>query len=303
MGDLTKSKESSSEDFKVPKSEFVLQFHWYIFSFFIMYFGSLIIPGIIFILYIAWVYGPFFLEMNNLLSLFLNPQSLIASFLLPLVIIGCYLLHLFLLVIITRWLWNITSRISPEKEGIIPRNVPSKTLNYYAIRSFMIKYPKNCFVKGPFPWLLNWFYNMVGSNKIGKGTTIEEQFGADKYVEIGKNSYVGVNSGFSSHSLEGEFGNLSYFKIKLGDNVTTGGINCIAPGVEIGDNSYLLPLASATKHSKLKGDNYYFGVPLRKIFKKKIIQYLDITLEDIQRDKDLINSNQSNKIQIKDNGK
>jgi len=292
MGDLTRHKESSSEDKKVPKSEFELQFHWYFFSFFIMYFGSFVIPGLIFISFLLWFYVPYFLEINSFLDLFFSIDSLISSLILPIIIIGCYLLHLFLLGIITRQLWKITTNISPEKEGIIPRNVPSKTLNYYTIRSFIVKYPKNCFIKGPFPWLLKWFYNTVGSNKIGKGTTIEEQFGADKFVEIGENSYIGVNSGFSSHSLEGEFGNLSYFKIKLGDNVTTGGINCIAPGAEIGDNAYLLPLASATKHSKLKGDNYYFGVPLRKIFKRKISKYLDITPEDIQRDKDLRESKQ-----------
>lgn len=205
----------------------------------------------------------------------------------PFVLIGCYLLHLFLVGLITRWLWRITESRSPSKEGIIPRNIPSKTLNYYHIRSFLIKYGKLCFQKGPMPWLLNWYYNFVGANNIGKGSTIEEQFGADKFVYIGKNSYIGVNSGFSSHSLEGIFGNVSYFKIRLGDNVTTAGLNCVAPGADIKDNSYLFPIASATKHSILKGDNYYFGVPLRKIFKKKIMEYLKIGEEDLERAADL----------------
>jgi hypothetical protein len=49
----------------------------------------------------------------------------------------------------------------------------------------------------------------------------------------------------------------------------------------------LLPLAGAVKHSKLKGENYYFGAPLRKIFKKKIKKYLNITDNDLIKDKAL----------------
>lgn len=145
----------------------------------------------------------------------------------------------------------------------------------------MIKYPKNAVIRGPFPWLINFLYNFIKSNKIGKGTTIEEQFGAERFVEVGKNSYIGVNSGFSSHAVEGIFGNISYAKIKLGDNVTTAALNCLAPGVEISDNSALFPLAGATKYSTLKGDNYYYGVPLRKIFKKKVCRYAGITEDQL----------------------
>jgi len=274
-----------NEDLK--RQEIKLQFHWYLFAFFIIFLGSFSIPSIIFILYLLYFFVPYFLEAKSFFTLFTDINSLLALILMPLVIIFCYLIHLFIMGLITRWFWRITEKISPSKEGILPRNINSKTLNYYNIRSFMIKYPKSAIIKGPFPWLINWLYNFVGTNKVGKGTTIEEQFGADRFIEIGDNSYIGVNCGFSSHSVEGIFGNISYFKIKLGDNVTTAGLNCVAPGVSIGDNSYLLPLAGATKHSILKGDNYYFGVPLRRIFKKKIMDYLKIDEENMEKDQNL----------------
>lgn len=275
--------KNENQQHEVPKQEIYLQFHWYFLGFFIIYYFSFIIPGLLLAAYFLWFYSPYFLGEGSFIALYTRINPLLASIFLPGVLIGCYLLHLLLIGVTTRFLWNITEKNSPSKEGIIPRNIQSKTLNYYHIRSFLIKYPKNKFIKGAFPYLLNWFYNFVGTNKIGKGTTIEEQFGADKFVEIGDNSYVGVNSGFSSHSLEGIFGNISYFKIKLGDNVTTAGLNCIAPGAEIGDNSYLFPMASATKHSRLKGENYYFGVPLRKSFKKKTAKYLNISKEELQK--------------------
>ena len=205
----------------------------------------------------------------------------------PFILIISYLIHIFILGFLTKYFWKLTEKISPSQEGIIPRNFNSKTLNFYNIRSFMIKYPKNAVIKGPFPWLINWLYNFIGTNEIGKQTTIEEQFGADRFIEVGNNSYIGVNSGFSSHSVEGIFGNIAYYKIKLGDRVTTSSLNCLAPGVEINDNSYLLPMAGATKHSRLKGNNYYFGVPLRKIFKKKIMDYLNVSEKDLENNEKL----------------
>jgi hypothetical protein len=273
---------------KVLKEEFKLQFHWYLFAFFTIFTLSFLIPGIIFTLYLNYVFGPYVLENESLITLFTNINSLLALVIMPIVMIFSYLIHLYFVGLITRIFWKHTEKISPSKDGIIPRNFSSKTLDFYNIRSFMIKYPKNAFLKGPFPWLLNWLYNYVGTNKIGKGTTIEEQFGADRFVDIGDNCYIGVNGGFSSHAVAGIFGNLSYFKIKIGDNVTASALNCLAPGVEIKDDSYLLPIAGATKHYIVKGNHsFYFGAPLRKIFTKKIMEYLDISEDDIEKNEEL----------------
>jgi hypothetical protein len=288
-------------DSKKPiiREEINLQFHWYLLAFFTIYTLSFVLPGIILTLYLHYLFTPYFLEVNNFLFIFTELNSLIILLVMPLVIIVCYLIHLYFVALITRLFWQHTEKISPTRDGIIPRNIQSKTLNYYNIRSFMIKYPKNAFIKGPFPWLINWLYNFVGTNKIGKGTTIEEQFGADRYVDIGDNCYIGVNSGFSSHSVAGIFGNISYFEIKLGDNVTTSALNCLAPGVQISNDAYLLPMAGAIKHTILKGDNnYYFGAPLRKIFKKKILEYLNISEEYLEMNESLAKKHQKIKNEI-----
>jgi hypothetical protein len=275
--------KTDQKELKVEKTEINLQFHFYFLGFGTAYLLSWLVPAIILWIYGFFVYFPFFLNASSLIILFTDIRALLASIFMPLIVIVCYLIHLFIVAAVTRFWWNITEKIRPSKNGIIPRNIASKTLNLYHIRSFLIKYPKHAFNKGPFPWLLPWLYNFVGANKIGKGTTLEEQFGADKFVEIGDNSYIGVNSGFSSHAVDGTFGNVAYFKIKVGDNVTTSCLNCIAPGVEINDNSYLLPMAGATKHNVLKGDNYYFGVPLRRAFSRKVREYLDVSKEDLER--------------------
>jgi acetyltransferase-like isoleucine patch superfamily enzyme len=176
----------------------------------------------------------------------------------------------------------LSEKKSPSKEGIIPRNFPSKTLNYYHIRSFLIKYAKNSFVKGIFPWLTNGLYNFVGSTTVGKGSTLEESICNDKFGIIGKNCYFGVSSTLATHLVDGTFGNINYFHVKIGDNVTAAATNLISAGSEVHDNSSLLPLASAGKHSVLKGNNYYWGVPLRKIFRKKTMEYLDLSPKELE---------------------
>jgi hypothetical protein len=194
-----------------------------------------------------------------------------------------YLLHLFFIAVITRLWWSLTEKMCPTKNGVIPRNVPSDTLNYYHIRSFIIKYGKYAFTKGIFPWFANWYYNFVGSCKIGKGTTIEEEISADKFIDVGDNCYVGVNSAICSHTVEGIFGRIPYFEIKLGNNVTCSAFGIVGPGCELSDNSYVLPLGGFGKNSKAKGFHYYFGLPARKIFHKKLMDYLKITDADLEK--------------------
>ncbi|MFX0000648.1 MAG: hypothetical protein ACFE9Q_09890 [Candidatus Hodarchaeota archaeon] len=267
---------------EVIKEEVSLQFHLYIIIFVVIYYVSWVIPGFVFWLYFFFPFRIFFLENHGFFSLFTDIRSLMTLFVMPLVIISCYLLHLILLGLITRLIWGITERISPSKSGIIPRNIKSRAANYYHIRSFMIKYGKNTFTKGMFPWLSNWFFNFVRSNKIGKGTTFEESVGNDKFINIGENCYIGVNSTLASHLIQGVFGNISYFKINVGNNVTLSAMSGIGPGSELDDNAYLLPLASTPKHSVMKGNNYYFGLPMRKIFRKKIMNYLDVVPKDLE---------------------
>ncbi|MFX1352469.1 MAG: hypothetical protein ACFE8V_14630 [Promethearchaeota archaeon] len=274
----------------VQREELSVQYFAAIVILLTIYLASFLVPISLFMLYVFYYFLPYFLEIPNFISLFTEIKSLIAFLTMPIALILCYLIRLLFVAIITRLLWRYTEKKSPSKSGIIPRNIKSKTEKYYHLRSFLIKYPKNLFVKGLFPWLSNFLFNFVGSMVIEKGSTLEESVGNDKFAIVGKNCYFGVGSTLATHLVEGIWGNIAYFQIKVGDNVTTAGINQIGPGTEIKDNSYLLPLASATKHNVLKGEhNYYFGIPLRRIFDKKVMRYLDLTREDLDINKSSIN--------------
>ena len=271
--------------------------------FFVIYVGSYLAPVIILMFYLFLILKPLFLEVDSFIVILTSFDSLIIFLTIPLVVIVFYLSHLFFLGVFTRILWRYTEKKSPTKDGIIPRDIPSKTADFYHYRSFMIKYGKNAFMKGFFPWLVNWFLNIVGAGVIDKGTTFEESVLNDRNIIVGKNCYIGVNSTLCTHVVEGIFGNIIYFKIVLGENVTLGGFNQIGPGGDLKENTYLLPMAAATKFNTTKGDNYYFGMPLRRIFKKKIMNYLKISEEDLSRAEELRVSREKEKLEKQNKAK
>ncbi|MBY9002846.1 MAG: hypothetical protein KGD73_02635 [Candidatus Lokiarchaeota archaeon] len=272
----------------VPKEEINQQFGLYALIFLINYYLSWLLAGFIFLSYFLIEFMPNVLQVTSFITLFTDPKSLVSLLLMPLIVIACYVIRMIFVGITTRIFWRISERISPSKDGVIPRNIKSKAADYYHLRSFMLKYGKNLFTKGMFPWLSNWFFNFVGSSKIGKGTTLEESVASDKHVTVGKNTYMGVNATLASHLVQAIFGNIQYFRMHVGDNVTMAAMNQIGPGSEIMDGSYLLPLASTNRHSVLKGGhNYYFGIPLRKIFKNKTMNYLGVTEEDLEKNENM----------------
>ena len=280
------SSENGSKN-ETVKEEIKFQYFYYLVMLFTVYLGSLVIPALLFMWYMIFFFLPNFLGISNFIELLTEFKPIIALTSMPLVLIGCYLLRLFLIAFITRLFYKNSEKKFPTKDGIIPRNFPSKTLQYYHIRSFLIKYGKNAFMKGIFQWLNNWFSTFIGASKIGKGTTFEESPTNDKNIEVGKNCYIGVNTALASHAVEGVFGNISYFKVRVGDNFTASVSNIVGPGSEVFDNAFLLPLASTPKHSVLKGNNYYWGLPLRKIFRKKTMELLDISIEDLEKNKNI----------------
>jgi len=286
------STDSEDSEEEPVIEEVNMQYGIYMLLFFIIYYISWIGPSFIFMAYFMMVFREYFLEAPTFIAIFTELNPLLALLLMPLIIIICYLVHLLFIGLATKIIWAITEKISPSKNGIIPRNIKSKAADYYHIRSFILKYGKNVFVKGIFPWLSNWFYNFVGASKIGKGTTIEESLLNDKFITVGENCYIGINSNLATHVVEGIFGNISYFEVKLKDNITFAAMNGIGPGSEVNDNSFLLPLASAQKHSMIgkqggKNFGYYFGLPLRKIFKRKLKDYLGLSPEDLERNENI----------------
>jgi len=287
-----KENDKNSEE-KVIKKEQPIKFHWYLLGFTTTYFISWLIPGSVFFLYIFLFFLPYFLETSNFILIFTELKPLLALVCFPLVLILCIFLHIFFAAAVVKFWYGFTQGISPSKEGVIPRNVPSKTSSLYHIRSFLLKYPKNVVMKGVFPWLFTWIFNFIGATEYGKGVTIEEEVCGDRFAKTGDNCYVGPNASLASHLVEGIFGNIYYFKVKLGDNCTVGAETPLGPGTELGDNSYVFPGSAALKFTEGKGGYYYFGMPIRRLFSRKLKKYLGLTDEDLEKAEKLTGKQQN----------
>ena len=105
METATENKKETYETAEVIKAEVNLQYHWYLFSFFIIYFGSFLIPGIIFMLFYLLFLVPYVMGTKSFILLFTELIPLLTLIMTPFVIIICYLLHLYFVAIITKWLW------------------------------------------------------------------------------------------------------------------------------------------------------------------------------------------------------
>jgi len=181
------------------------------------------------------------------------------------------------------WIFN---KIRSRKELInaLPRGETEKDVQIYWTRNFFLRLIKWEFTKCPFPWLVNWMFNYVGSTKIGKGTVIDKPgYICQEYLELGKNCYLGPMSGQSSHVNEGVYGGFSLLKIKMGNNSVLCTRSMLAPGVEVGENTQILAMSGVTKFTKLKSNSTYYGLPVGRISNKRFYKY--IQLPELLQDK------------------
>jgi len=260
------------EILKTHEKELGLPFHLYIASGWIIVGGSFMLPGFLFILFIYEYLMPNLLSLPLSLNLLLDYWIIIRLLLIPLIFIGLYLLHLFFVVLFTRWFYRYADKRGPS-QGVFDRNLDatSTALDYYHFRSFLFKYPIFAVIRSPFPWLINWELRFIGSNEIGKGTVFEECY-IHSHINYGKNCYLGTFSHITNHLVDGVYGseNLTFFGADSGDNCVFNALIGGLPGLEVGDNSTLLPMCSTIKFDKLGENGIYAGFPAKKLEKKDI---------------------------------
>jgi len=269
-------KKYSEEDLRTHGKELSVPFYFYIVSGFIIVGASFVLPGILFFLTFYGLLIPTIFNNPLTMTLITESNFYAVMLLIPLIFIGIYLLHLFCIILLTRWWYRRADERGPS-QGIFDRNMEmaSTKLDYYHFGSFLMKYPIFAVSRSPFPWILNWELNFIGSNKIGKETVLEETF-IHSHVNFGKNCYLGTSSHMTNHVVDGVYGeeNLTFVGIEIDDhsilNVVTGGL----PGTEIGKYSTFLPGATTIKYDKVGDNGVYGGFPAKKLSKKEILYFL-----------------------------
>ncbi|TFG17564.1 MAG: hypothetical protein EU530_10425 [Promethearchaeota archaeon] len=208
----------------------------------------------------------------------------------PLVLLALYIFNLFCFASMSKLYYWMFNKIHPHKELInaLPRGDTAKDVQIYWTRNFFLRLIKWKFTKCPFPWLVNWMFNYVGSTKIGKGTVIDKGgYICQEYLELGENCYTGPMSGQSSHVNEGIYGGFTLKKIKMGNNSVLCTRCMLAPGVEVGENTQIITMSGVTKFSKLKPNSSYYGLPAGKISDKRFNKYIQLPEELIEKKKEI----------------
>lgn len=269
--DLEKSDE---ENLRMHTKELSVPFHFYLISGWIIIGCSFILPGFLFFLYLFGFLVPNLFSLTLSLELVLEPRIIITLILTPIILVLLYLLHLFFVALFTKWFYRIADKRGPN-QGVFDRNLDeySKVLDYYHFRSFLFKYPIYAFIRSPFPWLLNWELRFLGSNKVGKKTVLEDTF-YHSHINFGEECYIGTFAHISNHLVDGVYGeeNLSFFGVDIGNNCVFSLSNGAMPGLEMEDNSTILPMSATIKYDKLGMNGIYGKFPSRKLNKEEILK-------------------------------
>jgi hypothetical protein len=263
------------------KTKVKLQFPIYI-GLWIPYYLLSIAPSIILtVLYCYDLLIPFFLS-----PVILTIKNAIIFLTCPLVLVSFYVFKLFCSATMAKIYYWVFNKIRPRREMVnaLPRGESAKDVQIYWTRNFFLRLIKWEFTKCPFPWLVNWMFNFVGSTKIGKGSVIDKPgYICQEYLELGENCYLGPMSGQSTHVNEGVYGGFTLKKITLGDNSVLCTRCMLAPGVEVGENTQILTISGVTKFSKLAPNSSYYGLPVGKISENRF--YKSIQLPEELREK------------------
>ncbi|MHA1821240.1 MAG: hypothetical protein ACTSU2_14985 [Promethearchaeota archaeon] len=301
--DNKSSPNKKSDEEEHQHHQYNYHFGIYISMWVIYFYFGIILPLNLLVLYFSTIFIPGFLmqgglkDWNTWLYIFINPKKVFGAFMpilqnpisliifltSPLVFVGLYLLKMFNYAVIMKFYYWLLDVIRPRREllNAVPRGKTKADIEVYHTRNFLLRIIKWEFTKSPFPWLTNWMFNFIGSNEIGKNTTLEDGYVCQEYLETGKNVYVGFGSVTTSHLVEGIYGALILKKIILDDNVCIGARCAIPPGTHFRKNSQLLWYSAVIKYQKTKEGVSYWGLPASRLTRKKCIKLLKVP-EEVQ---------------------
>ncbi len=246
---------------KIPENKFIKKIPTYIGIFAIVYFCSYAFVFYGLYLYFTKIFFPFVLHSPSYSTLIFTNTSIIILVFTPIIILGFYILNILFMVLITKALYNILSKMIKPKEGIFHWSKKTIDYDFYFLRSFLLRYAKWKIQRSPYPWLIKPVFNFIGSCSIGKGTVIEDPYLSKEFINIGENTYIGkillTNQLWDTA--------LTIKGVKVGENVVINDGCCIAPGNNIEKNVTILPLSITSKYDCLENGGIYYNAPIKLI--------------------------------------
>jgi acetyltransferase-like isoleucine patch superfamily enzyme len=156
--------------------------------------------------------------------------------------------------------FRILDKFFPCKEGTYEMNHSQFTLwKHYGVVGELGKLTLKLFFPVFFKPI---FYSLLGA-KIGKNVAIGGVITDPMLTKIEDNAVLGQDSVVTSHTM---VFNVFFLKPVIIRKGATVGINAvIMPGVEVGENSIVAPGAVVEMNTKIPPNEFWGGVPARKI--------------------------------------
>jgi hypothetical protein len=239
---------------------------------FVLWAGSYFIPGILGMGYYWYLLKPNLQALWDFLPIFNDIRLFFIWIASPFIILLIYLLNLGSSALIAKALLFLVDKQHPvrELENLnlkSPEGIREQQFHYF--RGFILRIIKWKFQKSPFPWLLNWVGNYLGTIQLGKGTIIEDQFLPMQYLETETNVVLGVGDILSSQLSEGMYKGMTLKRVKIGHDTVLGPMVAVSPGVVVDSETEITSLSGIVKNHHVKGSAIYSGLPITKISNKQ----------------------------------
>ncbi|TFG01141.1 MAG: hypothetical protein EU541_00025 [Promethearchaeota archaeon] len=262
-------KENDSNKSSEPK--FVKNFPLYLGLFAFIYFFSYSLPIFCFILFFKEFFIPYVIVRT-----FYSHLTALILILTPTIFLSLYGFNIILTVFITKLCYHIICNLNEPREGVYHWSDKSKEYNFYFLRSFLLRYAKWKVQRGPFPWLIKWIFNFIGSCTIGKNCVIEDLYLSKEFNEIGNNVYMGKIL-LTNQLWDRE---LTVKGVHIGDNVVISDGCCIAPGNILEENITILPFSLTSKGTHLSSNNVYYDDPIKKVQnEEELVELLNLKVD------------------------
>lgn len=261
---------------KIPENKFIKKIPTYIGIFLIVYIISYIFVFFGLYLFFTKIFFPYVLASPSSSSLIFTNISMIILVFTPIILLSFHILNILFMVLITKFLYSIISRINKPKEGIFHWSKKTLDYDFYFLRSFLLRYAKWKIQRSPYPWLIKIVFNFIGGCSIGKGTVIEDMYLSKEFIEIGENAYLGkillTNQLWDTA--------LTVKGVKINDNVVISDGCCVAPGNIIEKDVTILPFSITSKYDHLKANKIYYDAPIKEIKnKEELIEIININID------------------------
>ncbi len=230
--------------------------------------------------YIAFFWLWLFLPTGNVVPPG-NAMTWVFFLTLPLSVLFWWFLFVISTMVVARIFLSIANLFHKPREGLFDRDPKDKDYRYWSLRATIRKFAIWVAHTFPFTYLDVLAFKMLGVKVKGFGTAVMDVYLDTEFVEIGKDTILGLDCKVLSSIIVQD--KLLIKRVKIGNNCLVGGASVVSPGTVMEDDSVLGALSCTKVDQVLETGWIYFGIPCRKFKENKRLRRLDYKTREVDK--------------------